>query len=157
MQSAPASTRAHVRRADMSDLDLLVALEQQAFSGDRMSRAQYRRHLDSESAQVLVASAGGHHILGAIVLFFRRGSHVARVYSLATRPEARGRGVGAALLQAAATHAARRGCRALRLEVRVDNTAAIRLYEREGYRRVGEYGHYYEDAADAWRYEKRLD
>jgi len=146
-----------VRRAAASDLDDLVALEERSFSSDRLSRAQYRRHLDSESALVLVASANHHLFLGSAVLFFRKRSTVARLYSLATRPEARGQGVGAALLEAAATAARRRGSRALRLEVRTDNAAAIGLYERHGFRRIGRYAQYYEDGADAWRYEKTLD
>ena len=141
----------------MSDLDDLVALEQCAFDGDRLSRAQYRRHLDSDSAQILLASAGHHSFLGSVVLFFRKRTTVARVYSLAARPEARGQGVGAALLEAAVGAARRHGCRALRLEVRTDNAAAISLYERLGYERIGSYRHYYEDGADAWRYERTFD
>ncbi len=140
----------------MSDLDDLVALEQHVFDGDRMSRAQYRRHLDSDSAQILLASAGQHTFFGSVVLFFRKRSSVARVYSLATRPEARGQGVGAALLEAAVVAARRRRCRVLRLEVRTDNAAAITLYEKLGYQRIGNYPHYYEDGADAWRYERTL-
>ena len=155
MPPAPASLR--VRRAASSDLDDLVALELRSFSSDRLSRAQYRRHLDSDSALVLVASANHHLFLGSAVLFFRKRSAVARLYSLATRPEARGQGVGATLLEAAATTARRRGSRALRLEVRTDNAAAIALYERHGFRRIGRYAQYYEDGADAWRYEKTLD
>ncbi len=156
MQSPP-TTSVRVRRADSADLDDLVALEQRAFDGDRMSRAQYRRHLDSDSARILLASTGRHAFSGSLVLFFRKGSAVARVYSLATRPEARGQGIGAALLEAAAVAARRRGCRVLRLEVRTDNAAAIGLYERLGYRRIGSYRHYYQDDADAWRYERTLD
>lgn len=156
MQPPPATLAVRVRRADMSDLDDLVALEQRAFNGDRLSRAQYRRHLDSDSAQILLASAGHHTFFGSVVLFFRKRTAVARVYSLATRPEVRGQGVGAALLEAAVGAARRRGCRALRLEVRTDNAAAINLYERLGYQRVGNYRHYYEDGADAWRYERTL-
>lgn len=154
MPPAPASLR--VRRAASSDLDDLIALELRSFSSDRLSRAQYRRHLDSDSALVLVASANHHHFLGSAVLFFRKRSAVARLYSLATRPEARGQGVGAALLEAAAAAARRRGSRALRLEVRTDNAAAIGLYERHGFRRIGRYAQYYQDSADAWRYEKTL-
>jgi ribosomal protein S18 acetylase RimI-like enzyme len=45
----------------------------------------------------------------------------------------------------------------LRLEVRIDNAAAIGLYERSGYRRGKRLPHYYEDGADGWRYEKSLD
>jgi ribosomal protein S18 acetylase RimI-like enzyme len=153
----PASASLRVRRAASSDLDDLVALEQRSFSSDRLSRAQYRRHLDSDSALVLAASANHQLFLGSAVLFFRKRSAVARLYSLATRPEARGRGVGAALLEAAGMAARRRGSRALRLEVRTDNAAAISLYERHGFRRIGHYAQYYQDGTDAWRYEKALD
>ena len=83
-------------------------------------------------------------------------STLARLYSIATAPAARGRGLGATLLAAAEDAARARNCRALRLEVRVDNTAAIALYERAGYRRIGRYREYYEDGEDAWRYEKAL-
>jgi ribosomal protein S18 acetylase RimI-like enzyme len=41
--------------------------------------------------------------------------------------------------------------------VRQDNLAAQRLYERHGYRRIASVVAYYEDGADAWRYEKTLD
>jgi len=157
MPSLPVTAPVRVRRADLSDLDDLVALERRAFDGDRLSRAQYRRHLDSDSAQVLVASDGRHDFFGSAVLFFRKRSRVARLYSLATRPESRGLGVGAALLQAAMATARRRGCRVLRLEVRTDNAAAIRLYERAGFRRIGAYRRYYQDGAGAWRYEQPLD
>ena len=147
-----------VRAATPADLDALVALELRAFSGDRMSRVQYRRHLASPGAAVLVADAPGEGegVLGSALVFFRRGTTLARLYSIATAPAARGRGIGASLLAATEQAARDRGCRALRLEVRVDNTAAIALYERAGYRRIGRYTAYYEDGADAWRYEKSL-
>lgn len=153
---SPTSTGVLVRRAVVSDLDQLVALEQRSFSGDRLSRAQYRRHLDSHSALVLKARTDAPQLLGSTVLFFRRHSHLARLYSLATLPEARGRGIGAALLEAAAAAAVVHGSHALRLEVRTDNTGAIALYERAGFRRIGSYQHYYQDGADAWRYERSL-
>lgn len=156
MPDSPASD-VRVRRAVAGDLDALAALEEASFDGDRLSRAQYRRHLDSDSALVLAASAKAHGLLGSAVLFFRKGSAVARLYSLATRREARGRGVGGALLDAVAGQAHRRGCHALRLEVRADNAAAIRLYEKHGYRRTGRLAAYYEDGTDGWRYEKPLD
>lgn len=145
-----------VRRATAADLPALLALEDDAFAGDRLSRAQYRRHLHSASAALLVADSPGEGLLGSALVFFRRGSALARLYSIATTPAARGRGVGAALLAAAEQAVRARGGRALRLEVRVDNAAAMRLYERAGYAQIGGYRGYYEDGADAWRYEKPL-
>ena len=156
MTPMPATAAVRVRRAELSDLDDLVALEETSFATDRLSRAQYRRHLDSETAQVLVASANHRRFLGTAVVFFRKATRVARLYSIATSATARGKGVGSALLDAAEHAAKRRRCHALRLEVRTDNDAAIRLYERLGYQRIGHYERYYGDGADAWRYEKKL-
>src|SRR5579885_544352 len=147
-------TRAYrIRRAEREDLDALVALERRAFTTDHLSARQYRRHIDSPTAVVLVAVSGAR-LLGKAVVFLRAGTDVARLYSIAVADEARGTGLGAALLAAAEHEAARRGCRRMRLEVRQDNAGAIRLYERQGYRRFAARPGYYEDGADAWRYEK---
>jgi len=149
----PASLR--IRPAKPADLDALVALERASFTTDHLSRRQYRHHLRSAGARVLVAT-DGTSLLGKAVVFFRRGSANARLYSIAVARAARGRGLGGTLLAAAERAARRRGSARLRLEVRRDNSAAIGLYEKLGYRRFGVYRHFYEDGADAWRYEKCL-
>ncbi|MBS0432191.1 MAG: GNAT family N-acetyltransferase [Proteobacteria bacterium] len=139
----------------LADLDALVALENSSFDHDRVSRAQWRRHLRSESACVLVAEQS-RHMIGSALLFFRRGTHGARLYSIAIARHARGRGLGAALLEAAEREARLRFCRSIRLEVRVDNLAATTLYEKRGYRRERLEPGFYETGADAWRYRKDL-
>ena len=144
-----------IRRATPADLDALLALERRAFTTDHLSRRQYRHHIGSASARVLAAvDASG--LLGKAVVFFRGGSDVARLYSIAVADAARGRGIGEALVRAVERAARAQGCKRLRLEVRQDNAGAIRLYERLGYRRFGAYAGFYEDGADAWRYEKGL-
>jgi [ribosomal protein S18]-alanine N-acetyltransferase len=144
-----------IRRATLADLDALVELEQAAFMTDRLSRRQYRRHLQGASAVVL-AAADGPGLIGSAVVFFRHNSAVARLYSIAVADAARGRGIARALLAAAEKAARRRSAGHLRLEVRRDNAAAIRLYERRGYSLFGTLRRFYEDGADAWRYEKPL-
>ncbi|KAF1004984.1 MAG: Ribosomal-protein-alanine acetyltransferase [Luteibacter sp.] len=156
MRPPPVTAAVRVRRAEVSDLDDLVALEESSFAQDRLSRAQYRKHLDSETALVLVASANHRRFLGTAVVFFRKGTTVARLYSIATKPAAQGKGVGSALIEASETAARQKGCRSLRLEVRKDNAVAIRLYERLGYGKIGEYPGYYADGTDALRFEKQL-
>jgi ribosomal protein S18 acetylase RimI-like enzyme len=145
-----------VRKAAVHDLAALVALESAAFEYDRISRNQWRRHIASDSARVLVAGPRGR-IDGAAVVFLRRHSRRARLYSLAVADAARGQGLAKALLAAAEDEARRRGCNALYLEVRIDNRAAIALYERQGYRRAGRLRGFYEDGADAWRYTRALE
>lgn len=151
----PAPDEVHVRRATINDLDAIVALENAAFRSDRVSRRQWQRHLESLSAEVLVAIRE-RHLVGVAMLLFHRGHHIVRLYSLAVAAGQRGRGIGERLLHAAELAAARREGRALRLEVRTDNVAAQRLYERNGYLGIGGKRGFYEDGADALRYEKTL-
>lgn len=145
-----------VRDARSADLDALLALEQASFDGDRLSPRQYRHHLRSASARLLIVEDGAR-LLGSAVLLFRRGTRVARLYSLAVDPAARGRGVGRRLLAAAERAARSRDCARIRLEVRADNLAAQALYETAGYRRCGQRKGYYADGADAWLYQKPLE
>jgi ribosomal protein S18 acetylase RimI-like enzyme len=145
-----------VRKAAANDLAALVALEVATFEFDRISRDQWRRHIASDSAWVLVAGPRGR-IDGAAVVFYRRNSRRARLYSLAVADAARGQGLATALLAAAEAEARRRGCNALYLEVRTENRAAIALYERQGYRRAARLPGFYEDGADAWRYTRALE
>jgi ribosomal-protein-alanine acetyltransferase len=144
-----------IRRARIADLARLVAIENAAFANDRMSARQWRHHLGSPRADVLVAERAGA-IVGAAVVFFHARHDVARLYSIAVAREARGAGIGAGLLAAAEREARRRGSERLRLEVRAGNAAARRLYARRGYRVIGAKAGYYEDGADAVRYEKAL-
>jgi [ribosomal protein S18]-alanine N-acetyltransferase len=153
--SASGTPQAAIRRATVADLSALVQLEHATFEHDRLSERQWHRHLHSDSAVVL-AAARDRALAGAAVLFFRSGSRVARLYSIATAASARGEGIGTQLLDACERVARRRRCGRLRLEVRQDNLAAQRLYERHGYRRIASVVAYYEDGADAWRYEKTL-
>lgn len=149
---SPATTV--VRDASHADLPALLALEA-LFPGDRMSARQYRHHLANPSARLRVAISGGA-LVGACVLFFRRGSTVARLYSLIVAPAARGLGLGLRLLDDTERVARARGCNRLRLEVRADNVAAIALYRRAGFLDAGLTPGYYDDGQAARRMSKSL-
>jgi ribosomal-protein-alanine N-acetyltransferase len=149
------SPRIAIGPARATDAAALAELEQRCFDGDRMTRRQYRRHLQSPTARVLGARRAGR-LVGSAVLFFRAGSRVARLYSISVDPVARGLGLGRALLRAAERAARAQGADELRLEVRQDNAAAIGLYEAAGYQRFGARADYYEDGAPAWRYRRTL-
>ncbi|MFR0687948.1 GNAT family N-acetyltransferase [Enterobacterales bacterium AE_CKDN230030158-1A_HGKHYDSX7] len=143
------------RHAVPADLSKLLQLEGECFEQDRLSARSLRRLITAPSAVLLVAERDGE-LLGYALLLLRRGLDIARLYSLAISPQARGQGLGGALLERCEQQARARGCRRLRLEVRTDNASAISLYERGGYVRFARSAGFYEDGSDAWRYEKPL-
>lgn len=69
--------------------------------------------------------------------------------TVAVLPEARRRGLGAALVQAIAKSAAERGATAMNLEVAEDNAAALALYETLGFVTSGRRPGYYA-TANGW-------
>jgi ribosomal protein S18 acetylase RimI-like enzyme len=151
----PVTDTCLIRAACNADLAGLVALELACFDSDRISRRQFRYLMTRANAALLVAEQQGA-LLGDAVLLFSRATSVARLYSLAVSPQARGRGLGSRLMHAAEAEAWAHHRAYLRLEVRQDNSAALGLYRSLGYRRLGEYADYYADHMGAWRLEKSL-
>lgn len=162
-RSAPAILAAdiHIRAARTNDVDRLVEIEASAFDVDRISRRSFRNLVSADSAIVLVAEdcAPDPHacrIVGYAAILLRRGTGLARLYSLAIAPESLGLGIGRKLLEAAESAAFDRDRIALRLEVREDNAAAIALYRARHFRSIGRYLDYYADHMPALRFEKTL-
>jgi len=143
------------RFASVADIDALVALEQQCFTLNRLNPRNFHWMVSRANARLILAEQAGQ-LAGYALVLFHRGTSLARLYSIAVDPLWRGHGLGQCLLEQAQASALERNCAWLRLEVRPDNPAAIRLYEANGYRRFAVVEDYYEDHAQALRYEKRL-
>ena len=70
------------------------------------------------------------------------GAGVAELKRMYVVPEWRGRGVSVRILAGLERQAVERGWRTLRLETGPKQPEAVRFYERSGYVRVPNYGHY---------------
>lgn len=90
---------------------------------------------------------------GAITLLDADTAEVKRMYAA---PEARGRGVGRAILERLEGLARGFGVSRLVLETGIHQAEAIALYERAGYRRVDCWGDYAASATSVC-YEKQVD
>ena len=89
---------------------------------------------------------------GGIKLVGREYGELKRMF---VRPEFRGAGFGEMLVEHLAAHALAHGVTLLRLETGIHQQAAIRLYERLGFRRIPPFGPYTNDPVSLC-YEKRL-
>ncbi len=79
--------------------------------------------------------------LGMVLL--QRVGDEAEILTLGIQPAYRGCGQGLAMLQALQRMLQHQAVACLFLEVDVENTAALRLYERAGFQNVGKRAHYY--------------
>ena len=91
-------------------------------------------------------------MVGFIAGDVRPSQQMSWIATVGVLPEFQGRGIGAALLRACEQ---RIETPAIRLNVRVSNDNAIRLYQRYGYQRIGLWPGYYQDGEDALVMEKR--
>lgn len=144
-----------LRPGRRSDIAALCAIEQRAFTYDRLSARSFARLLDSPSATLIVAETEGI-VSGYALTLFRKRSRFARLYSIAVDSTVRGRNVGSRLLQAMEAAALRRRCEAMRLEVKRGNRRALNLYRASGYILLRALDAYYEDGSTALRLEKPL-
>ena len=144
------------RCIDPNALDELMALEAACYTSDLSKRCNLRRLLRSPSAFCMGAFSE-KKMIGNMIALFRSNSEIARIYSLAVLPEARRTGLGRQLMENALQEARRRGCRRMRLEVRMDNIPAIALYEQLGFVDTQMLPGYYEDGAHAFVMSKELD
>lgn len=154
--NSPVSATFHIRKALPADLPALLRLEQASFTSDLLSRRRLRHWIGADNGILLVALEPGGALLGSCLVFTRRDSARARLYSIATDAAARGRGIGSALLRAAEEQTRERGRTHMYLEVAENNQAALSLYLREGYMQTGFLPGFYEDGRNALRLTKAL-
>ena len=94
----------------------------------------------------IVAEIDGQIVAYACVWFSFDEADVANI---AVDDKFRGQGIGTKLFAEIVRRVKAKGIKAITLEVRVSNIAAIRLYEKFGLRSVGRRKGYYEDGEDA--------
>jgi ribosomal protein S18 acetylase RimI-like enzyme/predicted double-glycine peptidase len=144
-----------LRAVENADLEALLSLEKAAFDTDRLSRRSFRHWIGGGKRAFLVATVDGV-LAGYILVIYHRGTRLARLYSIATDPRFRGRGIARRLVDAGERAASDSGRFIMRLEVATDNKAAIALYKSLGYLTFGSYRDYYDDHTDATRMQKRI-
>lgn len=144
-----------VRDAKYSDLSQLLALESRCFAGDRLSKRSFQHWLRAPNCVFQVILLNQIVVAYGLVIM-RKGTHLARLYSIAVDSEIRGLGIGKKLLIALEKATLEQGKLFIRLEVAKNNETAINLYKGLGYKIFGSYEAYYEDNTDALRMQKNI-
>ncbi|MDW8350727.1 MAG: GNAT family N-acetyltransferase [Anaerolineae bacterium] len=153
-RAAPGPLDPHIRQVDpwrdgraVADL-LEAAFRDEAMSDDGIRLIHALRNYSLLDALMLGGSTGfvwieeGQLIANASVQrnYTRRDTWI--IGNVATRPAYRNRGIGRAVVEACIHYAASRGARYIALQAEVGNRPALHLYDKLGFRRLGEVTHY---------------
>lgn len=135
------------------DLEEVAALEKEIFSMP-WSRKGFADALKQEAALYLVARRNGQ-LAGYCGLL--QSFEEADIVNVAVAPMFRNQGTGAVMLEGLMERGKMRGILNYTLEVRISNAAALHLYEKLGFERVGIRRNFYEkpkeDAVIMWKYQ----
>lgn len=132
-----------LRDLEWTDLAHLAELEQQLFAHDAWTEATWWSELAGRPRRdYVVATTPDGTIAGYAGLDV--SGDVADVMTIATAPGHQGRGTGRVLLGELVRRASAHGVEALLLEVRADNDAARRLYDRAGFEVISVRRRYYQ-------------
>jgi ribosomal-protein-alanine acetyltransferase len=129
-----------IRPMRPSDLSEVAQIERETFA-DPWSPENFLSDLDNPAVLSRVAEENGL-VLGYLVVWvFKEVLHIANI---ALVSDQRGQGLGSRLLRHTIEFARDRKIDRIELEVRESNDAAIRFYERQGFRHVRTVKGYYE-------------
>lgn len=133
--------------ASIRDLGVLYEIEKQCFDKEAFTRQQIAYLLTDYNALGLVARVDVDvvgFIIGRVEL--GRSVHFGHIITLDVVPSYRRRGIAEQLLCRIETILGAGGVKEVRLEVREDNLAALGLYQKFGYKRIGKLEGYYGDS-----------
>jgi [ribosomal protein S18]-alanine N-acetyltransferase len=126
-----------LRRAEPKDAPLLAEIHASAFPpAQAWPGTTMETLLGMPGALGLIAESDG-------MILLRQAADEAEILTFAVRPEARGTGMGRALLEAGMVLLAAQGASTLLLEVAEDNAAALALYTAAGFLRTATRRDYY--------------
>lgn len=135
-----------LRRATIEDLDLVCLLENKLFL-DSYSRVQIESDLSNTDQIFLFVAYFGDEIVGYV--YFSIIFDEAELFRIAVLEQYRGFGYGEAILKES-IEKLKMNVKKIFLEVSVDNTIAINLYQKLKFKNINRRKQYYFDGSDAF-------
>lgn len=133
--------------ASIQHLDTLYKIETMCFKSEAFTKQQILNLLMAYNCISLVAKVNGE-IVGFIIgaIYAEKNLQIGHILTLDVSPNYQRKGVAQKLLQEIEKIFKEKNVKTCQLEVREDNIAALRLYEKLGYKKVAVLKGYYGDA-----------
>ena len=146
------------REAMPLDLPVLVSMERKLFSDSPWSMGQFKEEFSGipKTRYFIVALGSDKQIVGYAGVMVVASGVDADVLTVAVLPEARRQGIARHFMESLEKWAQMRVSPSMMLEVGVDNTSAIALYESLGYSIINTRNNYYGPGLEAHVMRKEL-
>jgi [ribosomal protein S18]-alanine N-acetyltransferase len=133
-----------IETATIKVLDTLSKIEQQCFDQEAFTKRQIAYLLTDYNTIAFVAKANGD-VAGFIIaqVEIEENSSFGHIITINVSPSFRHKGIAHQLLQEIEKLLKEKGITESHLEVREDNNAAIKLYQKNGYQKIGKLENYY--------------
>ena len=155
MSMDPAASPTQLRTYLPSDFETLYRIDQICFpKGISYGRFEMKVYIRAKGSFCLLAETGGN-VAGFVLA--ELAPDEGHIVTLDVLEEYRRQGIASQLLAAVENEASLRGGQRLVLETATTNDAAIALWKKRGYRRLGLIKDYYGRGLDAFRMAKELD
>ena len=139
------AVKVSIRPMTSADVHAVARIEQEAFTTPWQEET-FEGLIGRDGLELLVMEDPAGTVVGYAVLWCILDQ--GELANIAVRPEDRGSGLGAHLLEEVLSVCRARGVASLYLEVRASNKAAIALYERFGFQDVGRREGYYQNPTE---------
>ena len=123
-----------IRKATYIDLPKLIELEKSCFENEIAYTQNQLKYLITRANSNCLIETNNYEIRGFLVVLYKRGTVIAGIETLSVANKYRCKGIAKKLLYSSEQDMFSKNIKKIRLEVSMGNIAAIKLYEKSGYR-----------------------
>jgi ribosomal-protein-alanine N-acetyltransferase len=133
-----------IETASIRMLDKLFQIEEQCFDQEAFTKQQIAYLLSDYNTIALVARENSD-VAGFVIaqIEVEENQLFGHIITLNVPPKYRRKGVGSKMLKEIEEILKQKGITECKLEVREDNSAALKLYQKSGYQKIGKLENYY--------------
>lgn len=131
---------------DEAELSFIVEIEREVFGELAWTQDMLIKEYESPGSQIMVLRYGDR-VIGYLI--FRKFIDEVEVLRFAVSSNYQGRGYGRLLFKKFLEEMKKSGIKNIYLEVSPTNFRAIRIYESEGFKKIGRRKNYYSNGEDA--------
>ena len=135
------------------DLDEIYAIEIECFGNESFSLLEYRRLLSNHNS-IPIKAIVKESIIGFVIGVYQMRIRSCTVVTINVKPRFRKKGVGFELMKSLEKGLERLKCGEVILQTRVNNTAALNLFDKLGFSKTSRLLNYYPNGTDGFEMKK---